>query len=70
MEAFAARYQEENPGVFSCSDTAWVLAFGLMMLNTDMYNRNIKVSCRGGGGQGCRKTTASALASLQCLGEI
>ena len=41
------RYHEENPGVFSCSDTAWVLAFGLMMLNTDMYNRNIKV--RGGG---------------------
>ncbi len=43
MESFAVRYHEENPGVFSCSDTAWVLAFGLMMLNTDMYNRNIKV---------------------------
>ncbi|CBN74515.1 pleckstrin homology (PH) domain-containing protein [Ectocarpus siliculosus] len=44
MESFAVRYHEENPYVFSCSDTAWVLAFGLMMLNTDMYNRNIKES--------------------------
>lgn len=47
MESFAVRYHEENPGVFSCSDTAWVLAFGLMMLNTDMYNRNIKVRVGG-----------------------
>lgn len=44
MERFAERYHEENPGVFSCAETAWVLAFGLMILNTDMYNRNIKVS--------------------------
>lgn len=44
MERFSERYHEENPGVFSCSDTAWVLSFGLMILNTDMYNRNIKVS--------------------------
>lgn len=36
--------------MFSCSDTAWVLAFGLMILNTDMYNRNIRV--RGGCGRG------------------
>lgn len=43
MESFAARYHQENPDVFSCSDTAWVLAFGLMILNTDMYNRNIRV---------------------------
>lgn len=54
MESFAVRYHEENPDVFSCSDTAWVLSFGLMMLNTDMYNRNIKVSqrCHGDGGHG------------------
>lgn len=44
MEIFAERYHEDNPGVFSCSETAWVLSFGLMILNTDMYNRNIKVS--------------------------
>eukprot|EP00903_Cladosiphon_okamuranus_P016855 g15543.t2 len=44
MQSFAKRYHQENPDVFSCSDTAWVLAFGLMILNTDMYNRNIKES--------------------------
>ena len=43
MEKFAERYHEENPGVFSCAETVWVLSFGLMILNTDMYNRNIKV---------------------------
>ncbi|CAM9208119.1 unnamed protein product, partial [Hapterophycus canaliculatus] len=42
LESLAARYHEENPDVFSCKDTAWVLAFGLMILNTDLYNRNIK----------------------------
>lgn len=35
--------------MFSCSDTAWVLAFGLMILNTDMYNRNIRVRDDCGG---------------------
>lgn len=50
MESFASRYHEENPDVFSCSDTAWVLAFGLMILNTDMYNRNIRVRDGCGGG--------------------
>ena len=40
--------------MFSSAGTAWVLAFGLMILNTDMYNRNIKASRRGddGGGDG------------------
>lgn len=50
MERFAERYHEENPAVFSCSETAWVLSFGLMILNTDMYNRNIKVSLKKVGG--------------------
>lgn len=44
MERFSERYHEENPGTFSCSETAYVLAFSLMMLNTDMYNRNLKAS--------------------------
>ena len=38
--------------MFSSAGTAWVLAFGLMILNTDMYNRNIKASggdCSHGG---------------------
>lgn len=45
MERFSERYHEENPGIFSCSQTAYILAFSLMMLNTDMYNRNLKVRC-------------------------
>ncbi|CAM9597433.1 unnamed protein product, partial [Discosporangium mesarthrocarpum] len=44
MERFADRYHEANPGVFSCVDTPYILAFSLMMLNTDMYNRNLKES--------------------------
>lgn len=44
MEKFSERYHEENPKVFSCAETAYVLSFSLMMLNTDMYNRNLKVS--------------------------
>eukprot|EP00903_Cladosiphon_okamuranus_P013590 g12657.t1 len=39
---FCRKIPAGNPDVFSCSDTAWVLAFGLMILNTDMYNRNVK----------------------------
>lgn len=72
MESFAARYHEENPGVFSCSDTAWVLAFGLMMLNTDMYNRNIKVSGGGGGGGGqwWSEPTADAHCTVQYSEQI
>lgn len=44
MQGFSERFHAMNPGVFSCSETAWVLSFALMMLNTDMYNRNIRVS--------------------------
>ena len=42
MEAFAIRFCEENPLVFSHPDTAYVLAFSLIMLNTDLHNPNIK----------------------------
>ncbi|CAM9587992.1 unnamed protein product, partial [Phaeothamnion confervicola] len=42
MERFAERFHASNPTVFGCADTAYVLAFSLMMLNTDMYNRNLK----------------------------
>eukprot|EP00612_Vaucheria_litorea_P008336 CAMPEP_0171470342 /NCGR_PEP_ID=MMETSP0946-20130122/104_1 /TAXON_ID=109269 /ORGANISM="Vaucheria litorea, Strain CCMP2940" /LENGTH=1032 /DNA_ID=CAMNT_0011999727 /DNA_START=62 /DNA_END=3160 /DNA_ORIENTATION=+ len=43
MEQFAKRwYDDNNPPDFSCADTAYVLSFSLMMLNTDMYNRNLK----------------------------
>jgi Sec7 domain len=35
-------YADNNGAVFSCADTAYILAFSLMMLNTDMYNRSLK----------------------------
>lgn len=42
MEAFAKRYHEHNPAVFSSADTAYVLAFALIMLNTDSHNPGVK----------------------------
>ncbi|MDP2437343.1 MAG: Sec7 domain-containing protein, partial [archaeon] len=42
MEFFAFRYLECNPSAFSHRDTAYVLAFSLIMLNTDAHNPSIK----------------------------
>jgi brefeldin A-inhibited guanine nucleotide-exchange protein len=42
MESFARHYHECNPLTFSNSDTAYVLAFGLLMLHTDAHNPNMK----------------------------
>ena len=54
MEAFAARYEQCEPNLFvhkgeytSCSgnlrpDNTYVLAFSMMMLHTDAYNKNNK----------------------------
>lgn len=41
LEKFAARYHEKNPGVFLSSDTAYVLSFSIIMLNTDLHNQSI-----------------------------
>ncbi|CAK9112528.1 Brefeldin A-inhibited guanine nucleotide-exchange protein 1 (Brefeldin A-inhibited GEP 1) (ADP-ribosylation factor guanine nucleotide-exchange factor 1) (p200 ARF guanine nucleotide exchange factor) (p200 ARF-GEP1) [Durusdinium trenchii] len=41
MEKFAARYFEDNPQSFPSADTAFVLAFSVIMLNTDLHNPNI-----------------------------
>lgn len=38
MEKFAERYCQDNVGVFMCADDAYVLAFSLIMLNTDIHN--------------------------------
>ena len=38
MEKFAERYVRENPGKFSNADGAYVLAFAIIMLNTDAHN--------------------------------
>nr|POE58961.1 protein transport protein sec73 [Quercus suber] len=42
IQAFADRYHECNPGVFVSSDQAYIIAFSLMMLHTDAFNKNNK----------------------------
>ncbi|KCV69426.1 hypothetical protein H696_03856 [Fonticula alba] len=42
MERFASRFHENNPGVFARSDTAYILAFSTIMLNTDLHNPAIR----------------------------
>lgn len=42
MLKFAERYVEQNPNVFAKPDTAYVLAFSLIMLNTDLHSPQIK----------------------------
>jgi brefeldin A-inhibited guanine nucleotide-exchange protein len=42
MNEFAHRYCQNNPKSFSSSDTAYVLAYSLIMLNTDAHNPNVK----------------------------
>lgn len=41
MQAFAYRFVENNPNIFPDQDTAFVFAFGLIMLNTDRHNKNV-----------------------------
>ena len=38
MEKFAERYCRDNPGVFASADGPYLLAFALIMLNTDAHN--------------------------------
>jgi brefeldin A-inhibited guanine nucleotide-exchange protein len=38
MEAFAARYCSQNPTAFASTDGAYVLAFAVIMLNTDAHS--------------------------------
>ena len=42
MEKFAERYTRQNDDVFPSADTAFILAFSVIMLNTDLHNPNIK----------------------------
>ena len=44
MEKFASRYCETNPhqGIFATADTAYVLAFSIIMLTTDLHSDQIK----------------------------
>ncbi|KAJ3137203.1 Brefeldin A-inhibited guanine nucleotide-exchange protein 1 [Physocladia obscura] len=42
MEKFADRYCENNPDIFAKADTAYTLAFSVIMLNTDLHSAHIK----------------------------
>lgn len=42
MEKFAERFTAQNPEVFPSADTAFILAFSVIMLNTDLHNPSIK----------------------------
>lgn len=43
MLKFAERYMGGNPGtIFANADTAYILAFSVIMLNTDAHNKNLK----------------------------
>lgn len=42
MEKFAERYTLQNVDVFPSADTAFILSFAVIMLQTDLHNPNIK----------------------------
>jgi brefeldin A-inhibited guanine nucleotide-exchange protein len=42
MEKFAERFTAQNPEIFPSADTAFILAFSVIMLNTDLHNPSIK----------------------------
>ncbi|XP_074583100.1 brefeldin A-inhibited guanine nucleotide-exchange protein 1-like [Curcuma longa] len=42
MEKFAERYCKCNPSSFASADTAYVLAYSVIMLNTDAHNNMVK----------------------------
>lgn len=42
MEKFAERFCKCNPSSFSSADTAYVLAYSVIMLNTDAHNNMVK----------------------------
>eukprot|EP00891_Asterochloris_glomerata_P002829 jgi/Astpho2/2829/e_gw1.00050.8.1_t len=43
MEKFAAHYVSCNPDAFKSADVAYVLAYSVIMLNTDAHNPQVKV---------------------------
>jgi len=42
MEKFAERFCRSNPGAFKSADTAYVLSYSVIMLNTDAHNPMVK----------------------------
>lgn len=42
LDCFAQRYHDCNPGIFEAQDQAYFIAFSLLMLHTDVFNKNNK----------------------------
>ena len=42
MERFGNKYYNDNPGLFSCPETVYVLAYSALMLHTDAHHPTIK----------------------------
>ena len=42
LQAFANRYHECNPGVYATPDEAYFIAFSILILHTDVFNKNNK----------------------------
>lgn len=42
MEAFAKRYCDQNPEMFTSTDTCYVLSFSIILLNTSLHNPSVK----------------------------
>ncbi|PLB47146.1 hypothetical protein P170DRAFT_235286 [Aspergillus steynii IBT 23096] len=58
LQSFADRYHECNPGIFASTDQAYFIAFSILILHTDVFNKNNKrkmqkpdyvKNCRGEG---------------------
>ncbi|KKY29653.1 putative protein transporter sec73 [Diaporthe ampelina] len=42
LQAFANRYHECNPGIYANPDQAYFIAFSILILHTDVFNKNNK----------------------------
>lgn len=45
MEKFAERFVKCNPGSFKSADVAYVLAYSVILLNTDAHNPQVGTGC-------------------------
>lgn len=41
MEQFGVKFYSDNPGLFSCADTVYVLAYSTLMLHTDAHHPRV-----------------------------
>jgi hypothetical protein len=42
LQSFADRYHECNAGIFASADKAYIISFSILMLQTDIFNKNNK----------------------------